>query len=467
MLQKKPKTNPLAEDMALLAQSMDKVIEGDFSLIDVTTFHNSALAEKYNQMLTSILEINNGFVMKMNKAMSRIANGAVVKDMLEEVTSQSASIKGLRASSQELGDSIQNIQSAAQSIQDSSHGLATTSNTCSDSMNASIQIVDESSVQINEINKQIITFKENAEKINEIIDTVRSLAEESSLLALNASIEAARAGESGRGFGVVAQQMSQLSSNTTSCADNVTQYVLDLTNGISSISDTINDTTKKLQDGNESVHNSVQSLQMMNKQLGSIRNEIDSIYEEINSQSALTKSFVNSVESIAESYHTLYQECMDTGVHMYHISRDVDNARNDMAKNNSKLSRLDWLTVFEIDHLTLTWRLYNNIVEFEHLKITQLNNPDGCKFGKWIGQQTDPRITDSSAFKQAIQAHKDIHKHACDSWYAKEDGNRESAMRSFEQALDAFNRFSATLDDLREVIRRTGDTDEASIPVNK
>ncbi len=467
MLQKKQKTNPLAEDIALLMESMDRVVSGDFTLVDTSAFHEPALAEKYNQTLNYILGINNGFVMKMNKAMSRISDGAVTKDMLEEVISQTSSISDMRDSSRELGDSIQNIKGAAQNIQDNSHGLTATSNACSSNMNTSIQIVNDSSQQINEINQQIIAFKEKAEKINEIIDTVRSLAEESSLLALNASIEAARAGDSGRGFGVVAQQMSQLSSNTTSCADDVTQYVSDLTSEISVISDSINATTKKLHDGNESVHSSVQSLQVMNSQLDSIRREIDSIYEEINTQSALTQYFVNSVEALNTSYNTLYKACMDTGIHMYHISRDVDNARNDMAKHNSNLSNLDWLTVFEIDHLTLTWRLYNNIVEFEHLKITQLNNPESCKFGKWLARQTDSRITDSAAYKQAVQAHKDIHKHACDSWYAKEDDNREAAMHSFEEALQAFNRFSAALADLREVIRSTGDTEEAIIPENK
>ena len=206
---------------------------------------------------------------------------------------------------------------------------------------------------------------------------------------------------------------------------------------------------------------------MMNNQLHTIGQEIDSIYEEINTQSALTQSFVTGIETMADSYNMLSKDCMDTGIHMYHISRDIDNARNDMAKHNSKLSNLDWLTVFEIDHLTLTWRLYNNIVEFEHLKITQLNNPESCKFGTWVARQTDPRITESEAFKRALQAHKDIHKHACDCWYSKEDEDRVAAMHSFELALEAFQRFSQSLADLHDVLKSTGEIEEATIPANK
>ena len=135
MLQKKQKTNPLAEDIALLMESMDRVVSGDFTLVDTSAFHEPALAEKYNQTLNYILGINNGFVMKMNKAMSRISDGAVTKDMLEEVISQTSSISDMRDSSRELGDSIQNIKGAAQNIQDNSHGLTATSNACSSNMN--------------------------------------------------------------------------------------------------------------------------------------------------------------------------------------------------------------------------------------------------------------------------------------------------------------------------------------------
>lgn len=452
---KNVKTNLYEEDIALLMTNMDQVIEGNFSAIDISAFHNQALAAKYNAMLTAILNINNGFVLQMNKAMRRIADGKVVREMLELVNSQAESISNMRGSSQNLDASIQNIQSAAHSIQDNSRSLTDTSKACSNDMNNSIHIVNDSSVQIKEINKQVIAFKEKTEKINEIIDNVRSLADESSLLALNASIEAARAGDAGRGFGVVAQQMSQLSSNTTECADDVAQYVAELTDSISVISDSIDTTTKDLQEGNDSVHKSIQSLQVMNGQLNTIRKEIDSIYEEINTQSSLTQTFIDGIETISDSYSTLSQSCMDTGVHMYHISRDVDNARNDMAKHNSRLTDLDWLTVFEIDHLTLTWRLYNNIMGFEHLLIKQLNNPQGCKFGKWTSKLTDSRVTGSDAFKQAVACHEELHRHACDSWNYNEEGDKDAAMNSFDLALGAFERFSQSLAALQDVIKST------------
>lgn len=37
-----------------------------------------------------------------------------------------------------------------------------------------------------------------------------------------------------------------------------------------------------------------------------------------------------------------------------------------------KITEQDWVRVFEVDHFVLTWRVYNNIVGFEHLQKNRL-----------------------------------------------------------------------------------------------
>lgn len=463
MRQKKKNNAFYEKDHALLLEYMDKVIAGDFSEIDISAFHNTEIAEKFNMVLASFLKTNNNFVMRLNDSMTRIGDSSCVKEMIEQVNSQTTAINDMRGSSQDLGDSIQNIQNSVQNIQENSHNVINTTHSCIDDMNRSIRIVDESSKQISEINNQIADFKEKAIKINEIIDMVKKIAQKSGLLALNASIEAARAGEAGKGFAVVANQIKEMSASTTASAENVVKNVEELIDGISSLSDSINTTTTQLSEGNESVHKSVEQIDIINEQLNSMSKEIDSIYEEINTQSALTQSFVASIDSIADSYETLSEECVGTGAHLYRISRDIDKARSDMARKNSKLSTLDWMTVFEVDHLIFTWRVYNNLADFENLKIEQLNNPKGCKLGKWLNEQTDSRIKDSKEFKQVVKDHEDIHRYACDSWYAKDKGDREEALRQFNLTYDAYNRFTKSINLLREVVKATGDSEVTEI----
>lgn len=463
MFSKNQNMNTDEKDCALLMECMDRVIAGDYSAVDVSAFQNPALAEKFNMLIASFLESNNIFVMRLNQSMSKIGDSSCVKEMIEQVNSQTTAINDMRGSSVDLGDSIQNIQSAVHNIQQNTHSVIETSHHCMDDMNASIKIVDESSNQIGNINDQVADFKEKAEKINEIIDMVKRIAQKSGLLALNASIEAARAGDAGKGFAVVANQIKDLSANTTESAEDVVRYVNELMQGISAISESIEFTTGQLKNGNESVHKSVNDMHEINEQLGIINTEIKAIYEEINTQSALTQSFVASIDTIAESYNTLSEECVTTGAHLYRISRDVDKARSDMARRNSRLTTLDWLNIFEIDHLIFTWRIYNNLADFETLNIEQLNNPKGCKLGKWLAEQQDLRLTGSGEFKQVLKDHEEIHKHACDSWYAKDKGNREEALRHFNLAYDAYNCFTKSMAKLRMVIQKNGDSEETVI----
>lgn len=457
---KKKQNDYYDEDRRLLLAYMDKAVGGDFSPIDVSEFHDAELGNKYNAVLESFFKANNKFVMRLNDSMMRIGDSSCVKEMIEQVNSQTASISDMRGSSQELEDSIQNIQNSVQNIQESAHSVIETSQSSIKDMEESVHIVDESAKQIFAINEQVADFKEKAISINNIIDMVKKIASKSGMLALNASIEAARAGEAGRSFAVVATQIRDLAANTTQSAESVVQYVGELMGGITSLSESIETTTGKLKEGNESVHQSIENINGIVTQLDSMRSEIDHIYGEINTQSSLTQNFVSSIDMIADSYDTLSSECVGTGEHLYHISRDIDKARSDMARQNSKITLLDWITVYEIDHLIFTWRIYNNLADFEKLNITQLNNPSGCKFGKWATGLADSRITGSAEFKQAVSQHEKLHKYACASWNAKDSGDRAEALVQFNLAYEVFEQFRKSLDGVRRVIRATGQTEE-------
>ncbi|MDE7283276.1 MAG: CZB domain-containing protein [Lachnospiraceae bacterium] len=462
---KKKQNDYYEEDRKLLIACMDKAISGDFSQIDISEFHDAELGHKYNAVLEAFFKANNNFVMRLNDSMKRIGDSSCVKEMIEQVNSQTASISDMRGSSQELEDSIQNIQDAVQNIQGNTHNVIETSQNSLKDMEASVQIVDESARQILAINEQVADFKEKAISINNIIDMVKKIASKSGMLALNASIEAARAGEAGRSFSVVATQIRDLSANTTASAESVVQYVGELMGGITALSESIEMTTNKLKEGNESVHQSIENINGIVGQLDAIRDEIDHIYGEINTQSSLTQNFVSSIDTIADSYDTLSNECVGTGRHLYHISRDVDRVRSDMARQNSKITALDWITVYEVDHLIFTWRIYNNLADFEQLKITQLNNPSGCKFGKWAAGQTDIRITGSSEFKEAVRLHEELHKYACASWTAKDNGDRTEALVQFNNAYEVFGKFQKALNGVRKVIKSTGESEETNIKI--
>lgn len=452
------------QDKLLLLECMNKAIAGDFSPLDETLFHDSELPKRYNELLNAFFHSNNAFVMRINQSMAKIGDSSHVKEMIEQVNSQTTAIGNMRDSSQDLGESIEHIVTAMQTIQEASHEVQQTSSESAETMMQSMKIVDDSTVQIQNISEQMVAFRETAVKINEIIDMVKKVADKSGLLALNASIEAARAGEAGRGFAVVANQIKELSANTAQSTQDVVKYVDEICNGIDNLIESIHVTTEQLQLGNQSVHQSVEEMNHMNERNTAISQELDNIFNEVNHQSALTQNFVASIDTIADSYETLSEGCVGTGAHLYQISRDVDKVRSDMARKNSRLSTLDWVTVFEVDHLIFTWRVYNNLADFEQLKITQLNNPKGCKLGLWLQSQNDPRIKNSAEFRQVVALHDELHKHCCDSWYAKDEGDRATALRHFNLAYETFLKFQEAIHKLSGVIKATGDTEVTDIP---
>lgn len=463
MKKKKVSEQQFSADRAALFACMDKIMEGDCSLTTPVPFHDTELEQKWKQFMLYILSANNKSTMRLNDAMTVIGDSSCVKIMLEQVSSQSLAIEEMNSSSRELGDSIMNIQESASSIRDNSREIMSTTDICTKQLSDSIRIIDDSSVQIEQINGQIADFKEKALQINGIVDVVKKLASKSNLLALNASIEAARAGEAGRGFSVVAGQMQELAMNTSTSADHITQYVGELMAGVENLVKSVHSATACLQSGNEEIHNTVESVDAMSRQISSITEEIDLINEEISNQSGLTQSFVKAVEALDANYETLSRECVDTGVHLYHISRNIDSIRTKMAKGISRLFPQDWLTVYAVDHLIFTWRLYNNLAGFETLKISQLNNPKGCKFGKWATSLTDQRITGSREFTQAVSCHEELHRCACASWEAKDQGDREEALRQFRQALEIYGRFSAAIDSLKRLLEANGDREFTDI----
>lgn len=463
MKNKRMSEQQLNVDKAALFACMDKVMEGDCSLTESISFQDTELEQKWKQFMLYILNANNKSAMRLNDAMTVIGDSSCVKVMLEQVSSQSIAIEEMNGSSRELGDSIINIQESASSIRDNSREIMNTTDTCTRQLSDSIRVIDDSSTQIEQINGQIADFREKALQINGIVDGVKKLASKSSLLALNASIEAARAGEAGRGFSVVASQMQELAANTSASTDHITRYVGELMSGIENLVDSVQSATICLRSGNEEIHNSVESVDAMSKQISRIAEEIELVNEEIRNQSGLTHSFVKAVDALDANYKTLLRECMDTGVHLYRISRNIDSIRSGMARGISRLSTQDWLTVYAVDHLIFTWRLYNNLAGFETLKIEQLNNPKGCKFGKWATSLTNQRIVGSREFKQAVSCHEELHRCACASWNAKDTGDREEAFRQFQQALEIYGRFAASIDSMKRFLAESGDREFTDI----
>lgn len=464
MFVKKKEQHVLSDhDAQLLLDSIDNIISGGFDDINPADFDNSVIGGKLNSMLFSMKQINNPVVMRLNETMSIIGDNSLMKDTFEQVESQTMSIKHMENASLNLEDSIDNISSAMGNIRDNTHNIIEVSQNITNDMNDSITAVNQSSKRIEVINNRVQNFKGKIGKIEEIVDLVKKVANQSNLLALNASIEAARAGEAGKGFAVVADQVRLLSSNTSESAEDIVKYVTELKENIDELALAMDETTVSLAEGNSKVEKSIVSMQQMNNQMISIREGVDSVFNDIDTQTKVTRSFSKQIENISQSYNTLSNDCLQTGRRVFKIGRYLDKTRSDLVRGCSKITEQDWVRVFEVDHFVLTWRVYNNIVGFEHLQKKQVDDPGRCKLGKWLKQVSDERLIHSKEYISLAKSHEDLHRYATLSWQVNEDGDHSKAISYFDDTYRSYQEFDEALHRFQSKMHSLGYNDITQI----
>ena len=102
------------QDLDKLIAAMQNVIDGNLETVEVSDFANPAIAETFNRMITYGFKAStNKFTLTLNDSMEIIGNCECIKEMIEQVESQTHSIEDMSTSSQSLGNAINNISGAA------------------------------------------------------------------------------------------------------------------------------------------------------------------------------------------------------------------------------------------------------------------------------------------------------------------------------------------------------------------
>ena len=78
MFGKKKEVVATKSDNDLLIELMDQAIAGNFALLDLEQFQDKAVAKKYNEVLSTFIQLNYNFVMRLNDSITLIGDSSCV-----------------------------------------------------------------------------------------------------------------------------------------------------------------------------------------------------------------------------------------------------------------------------------------------------------------------------------------------------------------------------------------------------
>jgi len=427
--------NKKKTDVERIIELMNNSLQNNHSFADEQDFLNKEYAQVYNQFIQRFVFNNNQHTMDLNNTMKIIGNASNVKKMLESAQHQSDSINSIISTGQELSASI---EQNSESVKDISLHVSNAYKNSVESVKdieQSVEFVNKCFDNISMLNNKFVMFKDKIAQINNVVDIVKNVAMQTDLIAINAGIEAARAGAAGKGFAVVATEVKRLAEHTQSSASEIEQSVSDLTVNINQLFEIVTNTTKELSVGKNLVNKSIDEITAISKSMDMINTQSNEILVSLKEQDYATKMFFNEVEQVSLEIESLIANCRRTGSDMYKISRAVDKVRGILARQQASLTPLQWVDIYQADHIIFTWRLYNMIEGFEKLNLDSISDHRKCKLGLWYYSTKDNELLNNKYFKAVDGYHSNLHKLAAECYKANERGDKQTALKYFDKAL--------------------------------
>lgn len=361
----------------------------------------------------------------------------VIRQMLIQIEEQTTQLESLSAQAEELGATANEVASSATNSSAFVEGAMTAVVSGGEKIQQAIQFVERSFDEFAKVSRQVQEVLNSMQEIEEIVGVIAGVADQTNLLALNAAIEAARAAEYGRGFAVVADEVRKLAENTKTSVNDIGQKIAGLSQSSMDTSKNISSLSQTMQSGKTVMQDAAESLKGIIQNFDSITQDIHNIAASSEEQSAAVQESASSVATVAQAAEKINDIAKVTGQGIYDISQALQKIRIEQIQRVPTLDAYQALELYKTDHLLWTWRVYNLVLGFEHLKSSEVGNHHECRLGLWLGSSESEKCRSLPAFIQLEAPHKQVHDLAREAALAIEQGDAAKAEKILAQMAQA------------------------------
>jgi methyl-accepting chemotaxis protein len=266
--------NTTDDELGMLAQDLNRMVE------------------KLRILISSVRDASNSVVTAANQFHATSANMSTgVEEVAVQAVAVATAAEEMAATSNEIAN---NCGIAAQSVKET-EGIAQSAEgiVCQtvQMMNSIAELVIESADAVKGLGA-------SSDQIGNIISTIDEIADQTNLLALNAAIEAARAGDNGRGFAVVADEVRALAERTSKATQEIAKMIKAIQMKTKDAVNSMEQGVTKVARGTEEAAKSGDALQDILKHAHTITAQVNQVAVAAGEQTTTTSEISNNINQI-------------------------------------------------------------------------------------------------------------------------------------------------------------------------
>jgi|SaaInlStandDraft_1057018.scaffolds.fasta_scaffold24000_1 methyl-accepting chemotaxis protein len=305
-----------------------------------------ALAEQFNgfiakiqNMVQEVIEVSHTLNKSADAGQGEAENlNAASKEMLERLSSSSASVEEISANLKSVSGSSQEITSNMEEVSSSVQGMIGNAKEMAKECESGSSRASGANEQAQKTQLVMGKLNEVASQIKQVVEVIRGIADKTDLLALNATIESASAGEAGKGFAVVANEVKALAQQTQTATGEIDELALQILESAQQAEEASSNTAGMIEDlrkSVESISDGIGSLSSSASQIGaSVDSSTQGAQEISHAISEISAGAQEMSKSIIE-VDTMSKENQERSSSMEQSAQGLQNLAGDLAEKVS------------------------------------------------------------------------------------------------------------------------------------